>query len=187
MKRSFKVTAVTMILLLVVSLSLNIVFAVSQNAEPGSEQDPIVSKSYVDAAVAQLTAKIQLLLEQNDALKTQNAQLTSRIAASEQAVKTLQESVKSGTPAATGNTGNTGNTGSTGNAGGNAAASIGKGTINTAVLNVRAQANTTSAIVGKAVSGETVTIVSKSGDWYKITRTNGKSGFVMAKFVTVNK
>ena len=184
MKRSFKVTAVTMILLLVISLSLNIAFAVSQNAEPGSDQDPIVSKSYVDAAVAQLTAKIQLLLEQNDALKTQNAQLTSRIAASEQAVKTLQESVKSGVPAATGNAGNTANTG---NAGGNAEASIGKGTINTAVLNVRAQANTTSAIVGKAVSGETVTIVSKSGDWYKITRANGKSGFVMAKFVTVKK
>lgn len=186
MKRRFKATIVTVILLLVISLSLNIVFAVTQGAEPGSDQDPIVSKSYVDAAVTQLTAKIQLLLEQNDALKNQNAQLTTRVATQEQAVKVMQEelkTVKTGIKTGSAATGSTG-TGSTTT---KPPVSIGKATVNVVVLNVRSQPNTTSSIVAKIALNETVTLVSKSGDWYKITTAKGASGFVMAKLVTVKK
>lgn len=190
MKRSFKITAVTVVLLLAISLSLNIVFAVGQGAEPGSDQDPIISKSYVDAAVAQLTAKIQLLLEQNDVLKNQNAQLTSSVTAQEQAVKLLQEelkAVKSSVAAGTGTSGSTDSTGNTGNTGTKPATSIGKATVNVAVLNVRAQPNTTSAVVVKAVQNETLTLVSKNGEWYKVTTAKGVSGFIMGKFVVVKK
>lgn len=187
MKRHIKITAVTVISLLVISLSLNIVFAVGQGAEPGSDQDPIVSKSYVDAAITQLAAKVQLLLEQNDTLKNQNAQLTTRVTAQEKAVKALQDelrTVKSGTAAGTGTSGSNGNTGSSTT---KPPASIGTGIVNVAVLNVRAQPTTSSAVVIKTVKNNTLTLISKNGDWYKVTTQNGSSGYVMAKFVTVKK
>lgn len=187
MKRSFKITAVTVVLLLAISLSLNIVFAVGQGAEPGSDQDPIVSRSYVDAAVAQLAAKVQLLLEQNDALKNQNAQLTTSVTAQEQAVKVLQEELKAVKSSVAASTGSTGSTGNTENTGTKPATSIGKATVSVAVLNVRAQPNTTSAVVVKAIQNETLTLISKSGDWYKVTTAKGVSGFIMSKFVVVKK
>lgn len=186
MKRRFKTISVTVILLLVISLSLNIVFAVAQGAEPGSDQDPIVSKSYVDAVVAQLSAKVQLLLEQNDALKSQNAQLTTRVTAQEKAVKALQEELKT---SKSGTSAGTGASGSTGSAGTKTAppATIGMATVNVDVLNIRAQPNTISAIVGKVMKNETLTLVAKSGGWYKVTTAKGKTGFVMVKLVVVKK
>lgn len=202
MKRSFKIFATTIVLLLVISLSLNIVFAVSQGAEPGSDQDPIISKSYVDAAVSQLTAGMQKLQEQFDALKNENTQLTTKLAAQEQAnmalqneLKALKANIASGATNAgsTGNVGNAGTTGITGttgsavNSGTKPTSSIGKATVNTAVLNVRKQANTTSAIVAKVAMGETLTLVAKTGDWYKVTTSKGIAGYVMAKLITVKK
>lgn len=184
MKRSYKIIIVSSLLLLVISLSLNIAFAVGQGAEPGSDQDPIVSKSYVDAAFSQLSVKVQSLLDQNNVLTNQNAQLTTRLAAQEQLIKTIQDelkAVKAGVAAGTGNSGSTGNTGT------NPPASIGKATVNIDVLRVRSQPNTTSAIVTKVLLNETVTLVLKTGDWYKITTSKGTSGYVMAKFVTVKK
>jgi len=184
MKRLYKIAAITVILLLAISLSLNIVFAVGQGAEPGSDQDPIVSKSYVDVAIAQLSAKVQSLLEQNDSLKNQNVQLTTRVTTQEQLVKALQDElkvVKTSVAAVTGNTGSTGDTTTT------PPASIGKGTVNVDALRVRAQPNTTSAIVTKVMLNETVTLVSKIGDWYKITTSKGTSGYIMGKFVTIKK
>ncbi len=181
MKQSSKITAVAVILLLIISLGLNIVFAVGSGAEPGSERDPIVSKSYVDAAVVQLTAKVQLLLEQNDLLKNQNVQLTARITAQEQALKAVQEAMKSGAAAGAGKTGSAGGTVA------KPAASIGKGIVNIEVLNIRSQPNTISSILAKVAKNETLTLVSKSGDWYKVTTSKGTSGYVMAKFVTVKK
>lgn len=187
MKRRYKITAITVILLLVISLSLNIVFAVGQGEEPGSDQDPIVSKSYVDAAVAQLTAQVQLLLEQNGELKNQNTQLTTRVTTQEQAVKTLQEELKAVKSGAAAGTGTTGNTGSTGNTGTVPPTSIGKATVNVAVLRVRAQPNTTSNVVTKVVMNETLTLVSKIGDWYKVTTAKGTAGYVMGTYVTIKK
>lgn len=184
MKRRIKAMVTVLILLLVLSVGLNIVLAGNQGAEPGSDQDPIVSKSYVDAAISQLASKIQLLLEQNDALKSQNEQMATRLTSQEQSIKALQEELKltsaaPSTPAA-------GTGGSAGTAA-NPPASIGKGVVNTAVLNLRSQPNTTSSIIGKLLKNETVTLISKSGDWYKITTAKGTTGYVMGKFVTVKK
>lgn len=190
MKRRYKVTIVSFILLLVISLSLNMVFAVGQGAEPGSDQDPIVSKSYVDAAIAQLSIKVQSLLDQNSALTNQNAQLTTRLTTQEQLVKALQEELKTVKASVAAGSGNTGGTGGTGNAGGtgtNTPASVGTATVNTDALRVRSQPNTTSSIVTKVLLNETVTLVSKHGDWYKITTSKGVSGYVMGKFVTIKK
>lgn len=199
MRRGVRILAVTVVLLLVISLSLNIVFAVSNGAEPGSDQDPIISKSYVDAAVAQLAAGMQKLQEQIDALKVENAQLKDKLAGQEltntalqNELKTLKADIASG-KAASGNQTGTGNTGTTGNTGGTVGtgtkppASIGKATVNTAILNVRKQANTTSPIVAKVAMGETLTLNAKAGDWYKVTTSKGATGYVMARLITIKK
>ncbi len=185
MKPHYKSVVAAGLILLILSMGMNIVFAVNSNAEPGSDQDPIVSKSYVDAAIAQLTTKIQLLTDQNNTL-------TARLSAQEQAILALQTELNklmagaSTTPSKSGTgTGNTGNTGSTGTKPpATTPATLGKAVVNTAVLNLRSQPNTTSSIITKLVKGETVTLVSKSGDWYKITTSKGKTGYVMAKLVT---
>lgn len=196
MKRRFKIFTAAVLLLFVVSLSLNIVLATSQGAEPGSEQDPIISKSYVDAAMNQLTAAMQKLQEQVDSLKSENTQLAAKLASQEQTSAALQNELKalkagaaSGTAAAAkpGNTGNTGSSGSTVNTGGKTTASTGKATVNTAVLNVRKQANTTSAIVAKLAMGDTLTLVQKSGDWYKVKTSKGVTGYVMARLISVKR
>ncbi len=188
MKLRFKIATTALIALLVISLSINIVSAVNQSAVPGSDQDPIVSKSYVDAAFKELSTQIQTLIEQNDILKSQNTQLTAELANQQKTIKTLQDEInalKSSTASASSGT-------STGSGTGEAqtpaaqkpAASLGKGVINTAVLNLRSKPNTTSSILGKLLKNDTVTIVSKSDGWYKITTSKGKSGYVMATFVT---
>ncbi len=191
MKPHYKSVVAAGLILLILSMGMNIVFAVNSNAEPGSDQDPIVSKSYVDAAIAQLTTKIQLLTDQNNTLKNQNDQLTARLSAQEQAILALQNDLNkvmtgASTPSKSGTgTGNTGNTGSTGTKPpATTPTTLGKAVVNTAVLNLRSQPNTTSSIITKLVKGETVTLVSKSGDWYKITTSKGKSGYVMAKLIT---
>jgi hypothetical protein len=183
MKFRHKGISIIAISLLIISLSLNIVFAATQGAEPGSDQDPIVSKSYVDAAVNQLAARVQLLLEQNDSLKNQNAQLTTRVEAQEQALKSLQEAVKSGGGAS----GTKGDTGSTGGTAANPTASAGQCVVNVPVLNIRTQPNTTSDIVMQVVKNEMLNIVSSSGGWYKITTSAGTSGYVLGRLVTVKK
>lgn len=189
MKPHFKAIVAAGLILLAISMGMNIAFAVNSNAEPGSDQDPIVSKSYVDAAISQLSAKVQQLLDQNDTLKNQNNQLSTRLAAQEQTIKALQEdlnAVKTGiatTPPKTSGTGPA-QSGNTGTAAKPPATALGNAVVNTEVLNLRSQPNTTSVIVAKLVKNETVTLVSKSGDWYKITTSKGKTGYVMAKFVT---
>ncbi|NMA34682.1 MAG: hypothetical protein GX940_09070, partial [Clostridiaceae bacterium] len=95
MKFRSKFVAVTIMLILVISLSLNIVSAINQSVIPGSDQDPIVSKSYVDAAFEQLSAQIQILLDKGN-------ELNNKIAEQEKQIKTLKteiEALKSGVAA----------------------------------------------------------------------------------------
>jgi N-acetylmuramoyl-L-alanine amidase len=63
----------------------------------------------------------------------------------------------------------------------------GKGAANVANLNVRSQANTTSTSLAKLAKGESVTILSKSGDWYKIMTSKSKTGWVLGKLITIKK
>ncbi len=193
MKRSLKITAVTIVFLLVLSLSLNIVFAVSTGGEPGSDQDPVISKSYVDAAVSQLTAGMQKLQEQLNALKTENTQLTTKLTAQESSNKLLQDQLNAlkadiaAGKVTSGNTANTGKTGGTAGTDKNTPVSTGKATVNTAILNIRKQPNTTSTIVAKAAMGDSLTLVSKAGDWSKVTTSKGITGYVMTKLILVKK
>ena len=83
MKRRSKFAAATIMIVMVISLSLNIVFAINQSAIPGSEQDPIVSKSYVDAAFEQLSSKVQTLFDE----------LNSKIAEQDKKIKALEAEI----------------------------------------------------------------------------------------------
>jgi|LSQX01.2.fsa_nt_gb uncharacterized protein YgiM (DUF1202 family) len=182
MKLRSKIATTGVILLLVISLSINIVSAVNQSSVPGSDQDPIVSKSYVDATFNELSTQMQKLLEQNEALNT-------KLANHEKTIKALQEEVKalkSGTAVVNPGTTPGGGTGTTQPpANQNPPDTLGTAVVNVAVLNLRAKPTTSSAILGKLLKNETVTLVSKSGDWYKITTSKGKTGYVLGTLVTV--
>ncbi len=189
MKLRFKIAATTVIVLLAISLSLNIVSAVNQTAVPGTDQDPIVSKSYVDAAFKELSSQIQMLIEQNDLLKSQNTQLSTELAKQDKTIKTLQNEItalKTGTaPVDTNPPAQSGSAGTNKPEDPKPQTTQEKGVVNTAVLNLRSQPNTNSSILAKLVKNETVTIISKSNGWYKITTSKGKTGYVLGTLITL--
>lgn len=202
MKHHFRIISVIITVLLIISVGLNIVLAADTTVEPGSDQDPLVSKSYVDDAIGKVNSALQQLQGLYNALQTENQQIKIKDAEQEQTVKaqqdqikTLQDQIKTqqdqtkalqdqikalqdaiktvqSQPAGNGTAQN---------------AVTGKGTVNTPSLNVRSQANTTSSIVAKVLKGETVTIVIKSGEWYKIKTSKGITGFVLGKYIIVKK
>ncbi|TDL31042.1 hypothetical protein E2R51_14680 [Jeotgalibacillus sp. S-D1] len=53
-------------------------------------------------------------------------------------------------------------------------------------LNLRKAASTSSAIIGKLVRNQTVTVYSQSNGWAKV-KASGKSGFVSTKYITKKK
>jgi hypothetical protein len=72
MKRHVRSFMIILVILLLVSISVNVVLALDgTQAEPGSEQDPLVSKSYVDSGTAKYEAVIAQLQSDIAALKTQ--------------------------------------------------------------------------------------------------------------------
>lgn len=184
MKRRYKAVAAIVLVMLVISVGLNIVLAGNQQADPGSDQDPIVSKSYVDAVFSQLSSKVQLLLDQYDAMKGLLSQMSANLAEQEKTIKALNEEL-SAIKSVVGEAGTTSPGG--GGTPANPPASAKKAVVNVAVLNVRSGPGTSSAIIAKIVKNETVTIISQSGDWYKITTSKGKTGYVMGKYVTLKK
>lgn len=186
MKRRYKIATVAVLFILAISLSLNIVAAVTQNAEPGSEQDPIVSKSYVDVAINQLSAKIQSLTDQIGALKTQNTQLSTKVTNQEQTIKALQAALKEGAASPVTEPSEPG-TSNPGGSGGTAPSTLGTGVIKSAVVNLRAKPNTTSAIAGKLLLNNTVTLISKTGNWYQVKTVSGKTGYIREDLLTVKK
>ena len=70
MKNHFRILFGIILLLLVISICFNIALAASdEKPEPGSEQDPLVSKSYVDTNVEKYELELQQLREEITALK----------------------------------------------------------------------------------------------------------------------
>lgn len=57
------------------------------------------------------------------------------------------------------------------------------GTVKGNNVNVRSEANTTSKVLLQKDTGDTVTIISKEGDWYKIQLSDGKVAYMFAKYV----
>jgi uncharacterized protein YgiM (DUF1202 family) len=184
MKFRSKFAAVTIMLVLVISLSLNIVSAINQSVIPGSDQDPIVSKSYVDAAFEQLSAQIQILVDKGN-------ELNNKIAEQEKQIKTLQEEItalksSASSPSQTGS-GSSGNSGSGESKPADQTAQL-KGVVNVAALNLREKPSTSARKLGTLYKNETVTILSDEGNgWYKIKTSKGTTGYVFAIYVTIKK
>ncbi|MFD2369824.1 SH3 domain-containing protein [Brevibacillus sp. GCM10020057] len=57
---------------------------------------------------------------------------------------------------------------------------------NTDGLNLRSEANTTSAILGTLPLGSTLTVLEKQGEWYHVQTQEGKTGWVAGWLVTVS-
>lgn len=75
MKKHVRSITIILVILLLVSISVNVVLALDgTQPEPGSDQDPIVSKSYVDAAASKGDAVIKQLQTEIENLKTQISQ-----------------------------------------------------------------------------------------------------------------
>ncbi len=60
------------------------------------------------------------------------------------------------------------------------------GTITGSVVNVRAAANITAKVIDTLPKGRTVSVVSKSGDWYKVSYSSIK-GWVSEKYIKVKQ
>lgn len=71
MKFNLRKFSALVVLLLVISVGFNIAAALSDGAEPGSDQDPLVSKGYVDGVVAKNMEEITKLKQQLEELKNQ--------------------------------------------------------------------------------------------------------------------
>lgn len=71
MKKQVRNVSIILVILLVISVSVNVVLALDNvQSEPGSEQDPLVSKSYVDTSAAKNDATIKQLQSEIELLKS---------------------------------------------------------------------------------------------------------------------
>ena len=183
MKKHFWVFT-SLALLLVVTIFFGITQAVANGtAEPGSDQDPLVTKSYVDDAVRRQVNELQVKLDA--AVKT-NEQLLQRLSTQEQTIGTLQKEVdalKSKEPSTASNSSTKTATGT--NSGTSAAASVSKGVVNASALNVREKPGTSFAILTSVAKGETVEIISRDGDWLRIKTSKGIQGWALGSFITI--
>jgi hypothetical protein len=255
MKNKLHIITVIIGVILTISISFNIVLAVNNvSAEPGSDQDPLVSKSYVDSLIEKYNNEINTLKAEIDKLKTESNQSvangfeTVSIKANQKVMtgkgseiifKTGKATVVKGKngaltdinlakdlstgsqialnhliissqndgrgfktstqcwvlikgaynieESASGVTNDNDKDNSKGETGGTETkdnvSTAGKGKVIASSLNMRADKNTTSNIVGKLVKDEEVTIVSKSGDWIKVKNLKGITGWVMGKYI----
>ena len=153
--------------------------------EPGSDQDPLVTKGYVDVNIDKHEKMLQQIQTQIDTLQNEKNLANEKITLQDQQIKALQTEVSalkvkvstSSTPT-TPTTPTTPATGTT---------KTGQGTINANSLNMRSASNTTAAIVGKLTKGMVVDIVSKSGEWYRVKNSKGVIGWTLGKYVTIKK
>ncbi len=96
------------------------------------------------------------------------------------------------TPTSSGGSGSSSGDSSSGGSGGSSsdsgAASGSTGKVNTSALNVRTGASTSASRLGCIYRNQEVTILGKTGDWYKVSASvNGavRTGYVSAQYITI--
>ncbi len=62
-----------------------------------------------------------------------------------------------------------------------------KGTVTAETLNLRSKASLSASVVTKISEGSSVTILSKSGDWYKVKTSSGKIGWAYSDYISLKK
>ncbi len=152
---------ITLIVAAVVFLALGFVIGQVVQATvntPGSEDDPLVSQSYVEKLVGERTAALQTSIEE----------LQSELDA-------LKGGAGSATPTNTNTNTNTGtNTDTT---------VSGKTVVITGnTVNVRAAASTSAERIASATKGTKLTYISTSGDWYEVELADGTHGWVSSAY-----
>lgn len=128
---------------------------------PGSEDNPLVSESYVVKLVGERTAAIQTQIEELQA-----------------AIADLQSALDSPTPAnSTGDTQTNPNNNDPVDTSGSTAKKV---VVTAGSINIRAEASTNSKVVASASKGDSFPLVSTEGEWHKITMPDGTVAWVAA-------
>ena len=135
-------------------------------AEPGSIDDPVVSES--------------LLNQELGKLKKEITSLKSTITTLESEVKKL--SSNSGSSGSGGSSSGSGSSSSGGSS--SSTSSIGTAVVTANSLNVRSGAGTNYSKVGEVTKGTKVTLLEKSGSWYKI-KSGSITGWVSGDYLNV--
>jgi len=150
------------ILLIASVVFLAIGFVVGQVVQatvntPGSEDDPLVSQSYVEKLVGERTATLQTQIEELqaelDGIKSPN-----------------------GATASTNTNTSTTNTDTNNNTSNTTTSKTVEITSNS--VNLRAEPNTSATILASAAKGDKLTYLATQGDWYKVKLSNGTIAWV---------
>lgn len=152
------------------------------NADPGSNDDPLITLSYLNQQTekikSELSQKITTLEAELSSIKKDlgdaKAQIASLKGGSGQnnpgSGSTTQPQTPTPTPTPTPP------------ANGGQSSNLGVGYVTASSLNVRSGAGTNFSIVGSLINNTKVTLVSQSGDWYKIQYGN-LSGWVLGTYI----
>lgn len=168
----------TLGLLVCTSFVAGQMFAPNANtATGGTNEDPVVSKTFLNAELGKLKSTI--------------TSLEKTITALEGNIKTLQSEVnklQSSSGSSNSGSSNSGssNSGSSSSGGSSSSSTtyIGKATVTATTLNVRSGAGTSYSTIGSLKKGDTVNVIKKSGGWYQIQFTSSKTGWVSADYVS---
>ena len=66
-------------------------------------------------------------------------------------------------------------------------ANLGTGVVTVEVLNLRSKPNTSSDVVSKLKQNDKVTLLERSGEWYKVKTSNGDIGWASSEYITIRK
>lgn len=136
---------------------------------PGSEDDPVVTQSYVEQLVSERTSALRA---QIDELQQQIDLLGGNVPV---APSTGDEPSGDDKPEPDNNP-----------SGGTVSSDLpAKVTVTGASVNVRASATTDSSIVGSVKKGDVLTVTAKSSNWYKVKLSDGTVGYVREDLVKV--
>lgn len=155
-------------------------------AEPGSDEDPLITLSYLNQ---QITKAKTELTQKITSLETELASVKKELSEAKAQIESLKAGSSSGNSGSTGNSGNSGNSGTGGttqpqnpSTGGGQPSNLGNGYVTATSLNVRSGAGTNFSIIGSLLYNTKVTLLEKSGDWYKIQYGN-TTGWVMGTYI----
>jgi uncharacterized protein YgiM (DUF1202 family) len=157
-------------------------FLGGDTGEPGSEDDPLATQSYADAAIEQ---RLQDMDARISSLETKIQSLESELAILGGGTTTTPGTTTPGT----GGTGGTGGTTTPGTGTGaptTSQSNIGKqAAVNADAVNLREAASTSSAIKRKLTPSDTFTITKVDNDWYQVQLGDGTIGWVAGYLVKV--
>lgn len=158
-------------------------------AEPGSDEDPLITLSYLNQQISKLKTELSQKIA---SLETELSSVKKELSEAKAQIDSLKAGSSSGNSGSSGSSGNSGNSGSSGTggttqpqnppAGGEQPSNLGYGYVTATSLNVRSGAGTNFSVIGSLLYNTKVTLLSQSGDWYKIQYGN-TTGWVLGTYI----